>query len=256
VGDTRRRRTNGWAIAALTALAILAVVAMTAGLIVLNLPKKATVPNIVGMSLTDANNALQSAQLAPKPEMVQKLDCTKDEVLTQKTPPGTQLDEGSPVGFTYCGGPATTVVPNVVNLPKDNAESQLVAAGLRAEFVDVDSEAQKGQVVKTVPVANTRVRQGDTVKVQVSLGNMKKVADVSGNTESEARAVLTHDDFTVKVSTTITRDPAMVDKVVSQDPGAGQVRKVGTTITIFIGKVASPPTTAGEPTGEPSPEPT
>jgi serine/threonine-protein kinase len=113
-----------------------------------------------------------------------------------------------------------------------------------------------GNVVSTSPAAGTSIEQGKTVTVQISRGNLTKIPDVTGKTQSDAYAILQEHQFTVVVRPSLTRDESMVGKVISQDPDAGQVRKIGSKVTIFIGQASAPPTTAGEPTGEPSPEPT
>ena len=256
VGDSRRRRTNGWAIAALTALAILAVVALTAGLIVLNLPKKATVPQITGMSLSDATNRLRTAELAADPKIVKEANCTKNQVLRQSPQPNAQVDVGSTVQFDYCGGPGTTTVPPLIGTTRENAERQLEGLNLQAKFEDADSEMPKGNVVSTSPAAGASIEQGKTVTVQISLGNLTKIPDVTGKTQSDAYAILQEHQFNVVVRPTLTRDERMVGKVVTQDPDGGQVRKIGSKVTIFIGQASPPPTTAGEPTAEPTVEPT
>src|SRR5262245_54292976 len=69
LGEPRRRRTSGWAIAGLTALAVLAVVALTVGLIVASQPGKRTVPQLVGQTNDHARTQLQGLRLVPEPQL-------------------------------------------------------------------------------------------------------------------------------------------------------------------------------------------
>src|SRR5262245_30431431 len=111
VGDSHRRRTSGWAIAALTAIAVLAVVALTAGLIVLSRPDQATVPNIVGKSRTDAESLIRQASLNPAGRPVFNATCTVNAVSKQDVQPNSRVDSGSSLGYEYCGGKNRVLVP-------------------------------------------------------------------------------------------------------------------------------------------------
>ncbi len=256
VGDSRRRKTSGWAIAALTALGILAVIALTAGLIIMNLPKKAVVPSVVGLTVPEATAKLNGAGLSAKPETKTGTDCDKGKVINQSPQPNQRVKEKSEVVITWCVGPDQVKVPSLVGLTKKNAEEQLKGWKLVPEWVQVDSEKPKDEVVGTDPKAGTELQEGSTVKVEISLANRKKVDDVTGLTAEAAREILGNSRFNVRVENTPTDDPARVGRVISQDPNGGQVRKVGTTITIYVGIPEAPPTSEAPPTTEtPSPEP-
>ncbi|MGE5830095.1 MAG: Stk1 family PASTA domain-containing Ser/Thr kinase, partial [Micromonosporaceae bacterium] len=94
LGDTRRRRTSGWAIAGLTALAVLAVVALTVGLIVASQPGKRTVPQLVGQTNEQARIQLQGLRLVPEPQLEFNATCTLNRVTTQDPDAGTRVDVG------------------------------------------------------------------------------------------------------------------------------------------------------------------
>ena len=94
VGDPRRRRTSGWAIAALTAIAVLAVVAVTAGLIVLSQPDPATVPNVVGKNRTEAESLIRAASLNPVGRPVFNATCTLNNVESQDVQANSRVDDG------------------------------------------------------------------------------------------------------------------------------------------------------------------
>src|SRR5262245_35726881 len=96
VGDSRRRRTSGWAIAALAALGVLAIAAIIAGLYASQLPSKETVPQLVGLTKDQATQQLSQANLAGEPKATSCTDTNeRNKVLSQDVSAGSKLDQGS-----------------------------------------------------------------------------------------------------------------------------------------------------------------
>ncbi|GAA1755763.1 Stk1 family PASTA domain-containing Ser/Thr kinase [Luedemannella helvata] len=254
VGNTRRRKTSGWAIAALTTLGVLAVIALTAGLIIMNLPKKAVVPTVTGLSVEEATTRLNAAGLTAKPEPRTGTDCPRGEVIGQNPQPNQRVEQKSEVVITWCAGPNQVKVPSLVGTSKGNAEEQLKGAGLVPKWKQVDSERPKDEVVRTNPKSGTELPEGSTVEVEISRENMKKVDDVAGRSEEAARAILTNANFQVRVADRLTTDESQVGIVMSQDPDGGTVLKTGSTITLYVG-VLQEPTTAPPTTAPPTSAP-
>ncbi|WP_034591565.1 Stk1 family PASTA domain-containing Ser/Thr kinase, partial [Hamadaea tsunoensis] len=187
VGNGKRKRTSGAAIAVLSFLGVLAVVAVAAGLILLNQPTKVDVPRVVGMTKDQAEAMLKHdnfgiAYGAPDTSA----DCDKDRVVSQTPPGGQKAEERSTVTVVLCTGPGTTKVPPLVNLSRSDAEAALAGAGLQAKFVPVDSEKPKDQVLSSNPAPGTSVERGSTVEVAISLNNKVAVPNVIGMTQEQA----------------------------------------------------------------------
>jgi len=253
VGDTRRRRTSGWAIAALVALAVLAVVALTAGLIVASQPKQTTVPNLVGQSRNQAEALLRSANLKSEATPQSGTTCPPDRVLTQSPAATSRVEVDSSVTYTYCTGPGQTTVPQILGVTQANAEQQLTAAKLKAKIEQIDSEKPAGTVVEVNPPVGTQVREGSEVTLKISKGNRKLVPNVSGlgYSAGEAKAVLANSGFTnVEAVDQNTDDPNLDGKVLNQEPRADTPRDPKLRVRIFVGKFNQP-----EPTDTPSPAP-
>jgi eukaryotic-like serine/threonine-protein kinase len=254
VGDSRRRRTSGWAIAALTAIAVLAVVALTAGLIVLSQPEQATVPDVVGKSRTEADSLIRGASLNPVGKPVYNATCTLNQVSNQDVQPNARIDAGSNVGYEFCGGKRQIIVPAVLGLAKANAEKQIRDAGLVPESSEVDSAEREGTVVAMDPAAGAEVPEQQVVKLQISRGNLKAVPNVVGRSQEAAEGILDTAGFEVEVVPRPTTDPDEAGEVLGQEPAAGQERKVGDRVRIFVGQYDEPDPT-DPPTESPSPGP-
>jgi serine/threonine-protein kinase len=241
VPDPRRRRASGWVIAALSALGVLAVVALTAGLILANQQKKVTVPDVVGKPQSVAVAELQANKLLAEAKIVNARDCAVNAVVEQTPVKGSQVDPNTRVTLNVCGGPASIEVPRVVGLPRADAEAQIKAAGLVPKLQDVDSDKPKDTVIETTPPPGTKVPDGSEVAVKVSKGNLKAVTDVRGKTADIAEALLRQDGFVVERVDQSTEDPNQVDKVIDTSPKAGVLRPIGSKVQIFVGKAKPSP---------------
>jgi len=246
VPDARRRRASGWVIAALSALGVLAVVALTAGLILANQSRKVAVPSVVGKARADAEAELVQKQLVGDSKVIFKGDCTLNTVIKQSPGQGEQVSPNSTVSLEICGGVESVTIPTLVGVPRANAEEQLKGLGLTPAVQEVDGVEPQGQVKDTDPKANTKVPKGTKVTLLVSRGNQKAVRDVRGLAPDVAEQLLRGDGFTIARVDQETDKPEEVGKVIETDPKAGTAQKTGSKVTIFVGKAKNKP---------PSPEP-
>ncbi len=235
VGDARRRRASGWVIATLTALGVLAVVALTAGLILANQPKEISVPNLMGKSEAEARSLLTTAGLTPKiGEPILDSDCRKDTVVKQDPSQGESVKEKAEIVYQICNGKPLAEVPPLIGSNRVNAESLLAARNLVAEFKEKDSDKPAGEVLETIPPAGEKLTEGETVQVIISKG-LVKVPNLVGKSEQEAIAILTNLGFQYKVvDGDETTDPSQADKVQDQDPKKDALEPKGTTITLRV----------------------
>jgi serine/threonine-protein kinase len=261
VGNKQRRKTSGWAIAALTALAVLAGVAMVAGLIVSQQPDKQAVPNLVSKTRADADKQLVDLRLVPDGKGVNGLDCTPNTVLRQSTPESTKVEVGTKVSYEFCLGPGTVQVPAVLGGQSASAIAQLKTAKLTPKTEQVDSEKPADTVIEVKPAVGTAVAEGTEVVLRISKGNLKVVPDVSSksNLSAEtARALLVQAGFPddrIRTVTENTADPKLNGKVLHQDPAAQSIKDpTKTNVTIFVGQYDAPAsTTTPSTTGTPTP---
>jgi serine/threonine-protein kinase len=232
---------------------VLAAVALTVGLILANKPKDdIAVPSLLGMTAAEAEAKLRSVKLSPKSGDPQFGPCAKDKVVDQSPKSGTQLGEGKEVTFVICGGVATIQVPNVVGFNEAAAKSTLTGMKLIPEIVLVDGTPDTiNTVLTTVPAQGSPVAENTKVIVNISKGNLKAVPNVLGKTEAVAKAELEAAGFKVDIKDgeTFPAGNNNIGKVVRQDPTPADGAKPSdkTTVTIFIGQGAAPPTSSPTP---------
>ncbi len=248
VGNARRRKKNGVVIALLSALGVLAVVALTIGLIMVNRPKTIEVPDLANLTEAQAQAKLTALDLkgtAGTPQFGS--NCTVGNVVNQAPPKGTNLGKGESVTYNLCGGVATVTVPAFA--PGTNnvgAQQILQNAKLKWEFVPVDSEKPLNEVIGTDPPAGTKVAEGTIIKVSISKANVKPVPNVVGKTQSDAEAALKAAGFSVeiKLGTALPPSDPKIGQVYQQDPepsdGAKVADKTKVTIWVLQAQKASP----------------
>jgi serine/threonine-protein kinase len=127
------------------------------------------------------------------------------------------------------------VVPQVINLPIDEAREILTAEGLDVrEVAEVNDNVAEGVVFDQDPSGGSRVAVGSEVTLTVSAGvGDAQVPDVVGRREAEAVRLLSNAGFT---STTREEpnDDVAEGRVISQDPPAGASTKKGSEVTIVV----------------------
>ena len=198
---------------------------------------KATVPDVVGKSSTDAVSTLANANLKAKVVKVPS-DKPVDTVLAQDPPPGNRVPQGTTVRVNVASGPTLIGVPSVVGEPYDQAASEVQAAGFGVARKNVDANDPAGTVVGQSPTAGTSTAKGSVVTLTVSNGpKTTSVPDVSTLDEATAVDTLKASQFKVAVQRQDTNDPGQDGIVLSQNPPAGAQAKPGSTVTIVVGRL-------------------
>jgi eukaryotic-like serine/threonine-protein kinase len=243
---------------------------------------KVTVPNLVGLNVSQAN-----AKLGNTPNCDTNTSCKVllqadqgtpstpgpcDDGSTPKTEgvickllqgdttvsAGSQVQQGSTVLYeTY--KKAVVNVPYVIGSSYGDAQSALRNANLKAkQGKDVDTFSQpKGYVVSQSPDNNTSVSPGSTVTLRLSSGK-EKLPDVTGSKAADAKSKLNgmgfnHVDNTSKTRTTHDRSKDGLVAAMDPTPGITYGPDVNVTLTIF--KYVQPAPTC-DPNKTPTPTPT
>lgn len=136
---------------------------------------KALVPNLVGLTESDAAAVLVDAQLKIGSITSEQSSSPVGTVLSQEVTPGTPVDIGSAISVTVSDG--VQLVPDVAGYTQDDARAALEAAGYRVIFERAPStEASRDKVIQTVPAANQRAVVGSEVTVVLGSGSVAPTA--------------------------------------------------------------------------------
>lgn len=223
-------------------------------------PAMVSVPQVVGMDRTTAENTLRDAQLEPTFSTENSDSVPEKHVIKMDPSSGTRVESGSSVAVTVSDGPGTVEVPNdLVGQSLDNARNALREAGLSVGMVSTVNSATvpENVVISTDPAGGTTLDKDSPVQLQVSTGRVT-VPDLVGMSRSEAEDALRADDVRLSFNVAVrdSEDEA-TDTVLEQSAPAGSSVAQGSTVTLTIARqVTLSPTPTPEPSDEPSEEPT
>ncbi|GAB3819533.1 Stk1 family PASTA domain-containing Ser/Thr kinase [Micromonospora zhanjiangensis] len=260
VGDAGKRKSSAWVLAALSALGVLAVVALVVGLwMTKGNENKVSVPNAVGRPQAEAVSTLTAQGLKPVAGATTRGDCVKGTVTDQDPKPGLRVERQTTVNLTICGGPQqVTIPPDLVGKDYNTVLNQLKALDLVVKREEVDSEKKDNQVVEVNPSSGNQVPTGSEVTVKVSRNNVRQVPNVVNKKVDDARKALQDAGFKVKTVEGDEVDPSLAGRVSDQNPGAGESLPKNSTVTITVtiprttepsGPANNTPSPTGSPTG-------
>ena len=136
----------------------------------------------------------------------------------------------------YFGGNASFNLPNVTGQPAPVASATLRADGLNVNQVQQVSSAAPGTVISTNPAANSLVKKGDTVVLQVAIvAPVQQVTVPDGlvnTTQANATAILQSAGLTA--ITTPKPSSAQKGIVLSTNPTSGTRVNQGSTVTLTV----------------------
>ena len=123
------------------------------------------VPNVVGKSDADANNAIRKAGLTVSRQEEHSDTVAQGVVISQDPSKGT-VHRGDSVTVVVSQGPELVDVPNVVDMRREEATTTLQNAGFQVQADNVFG-GYFGIVRSQSPAAGTKARKGTGVKIAV-----------------------------------------------------------------------------------------
>jgi serine/threonine-protein kinase len=142
---------------------------------IISLGTKPIVPNVVGMTASDANTAIVDANLVVG-TVTTKYSNTVDagKVISQSPAAGRAVAIGSKVKYIISLG-KKPIVPNVVGMVAPDANTAIVDANLVVGTVTTkySNTVDAGKVISQSPAAGKAVAIGSKVKYVISLGKME-----------------------------------------------------------------------------------
>jgi beta-lactam-binding protein with PASTA domain len=224
----------------------------TVTLFVSNGPSTVKVPDVLGLTETDAKRRIRRADLRPVVEQENSRRVPAGNVI--RTDPGASaaIERGSRVTLFVSSGAKEVTVPDVTGQDQTDAAATLRDKGLGPFLRERDSSEPVDTVVDQNPKAGQLVEEGSTVTLYVSNGKLQEVPDVVGLSQDEAESELRSAGFKVSVRTQPVDSADQDGTVISQTPSTKRERTRGTSVTITVGAFTAPepPATPEPGTGE------
>ncbi|MBN1807669.1 MAG: PASTA domain-containing protein [Planctomycetes bacterium] len=152
-----------------------------------------TVPNVVGMTLQEAQNALWTSSLVPGDTSYQIGGERKDVVLSQSVAAGTEMPAYAKVDLAVSAGAAQTYVPALVGLEPSAADGMLRQFGLRTgtvQYVELPG-INEPKVVSQTPQVGASVTVNTAVNYTVAIRRSTvAVPNIVGQQLSAAKRTL------------------------------------------------------------------
>jgi beta-lactam-binding protein with PASTA domain/tRNA A-37 threonylcarbamoyl transferase component Bud32 len=201
------------------------------------------VPRVTGFSRQEAEDELTGAGFTIGRVEVQPNDSVPaDRVISQDPKAGDQAPKGGAVNLVVSGGKEKVKVPDVKGKDAAIAANDLGRVGLETNTKqEASSTVAEGKVIRTEPATGTEVDKGSTVTMVVSSGPAQvAVPDVVGMTEAAATKRLNDAGFKVTVQNQTVATDEDDGRVMDQNPDAGTKADQGSTVTIAVGRKATP----------------
>ena len=203
-----------------------------------------TVPNVVGMTQSDAQTAITGAGLTiGTTTQAYSATVPPGDVISQNPASGSSVATGSAVNLTVSMGPVPLVtVPNVVGMTQSDAQTAITGAGLTIGYTTqaYSATVPPGDVISQNPASGSSVATGSAVNLTVSYGTVPpvKLVNLVGQTQSAAQSLITLEGLTVGTITQVHSSTFASGYVISQSPAAGTTVPKGSSVnlTVSIGK--------------------
>ncbi|MCR5830692.1 MAG: protein kinase [Lachnospiraceae bacterium] len=197
------------------------------------------VPNVVGMTVTEASDALTNAGLTAKATYKESTEYEKDYIVSQDIEGNTEVPSGTVLNLVVSSGKVVgATVPDVVGKSEAEAKVILEAEGFKMQKQLQESDSvEKGNVISQNPLGATTAAQGSDVTVVISSGmSVEQISmpDLTGKTEEEAKVVIEEEGLTIGTVAEEESDSVDKGKVISQAPAAGGMVDKGTTVDLKI----------------------
>ena len=189
--ETVRRRKRGKVI--LTTLLTLAIVSgfyFGVKAIIVRVWSTATVPNVIGLNIEDAERILNREGLKYQPIYVSDANEKANHVLKQVPDENEIMQKGDTVILSVSSGPSQLQMPDLLGMKVEDAMTMLKNMGLVSSYQRVtNDEYPVGTVVSQNPAANEKVDKESAITFNVS-GGKTTVPRLRNLTLEEAEEML------------------------------------------------------------------
>ncbi len=210
---------------------------------------KITVPNLVGMNITDAEHNYPDLQFNILDEIYSE-EYDAGEIVRQQPGVGDKVRKNSKVDVIISIGPEEIgeeepdtpadeiKLTNLVGLDEEKARTLLLSYNLDIEIHTKPAFSdtyQKGKVMGMEPGEGTVLTQGSQVTLTISQGHQPRMENLKDKTEEFAMDYLEDLELNLTIKITTEYDEE-VEKgnVISTDPAAGSLLDFGQRVELII----------------------
>ncbi|HPF88381.1 MAG TPA: Stk1 family PASTA domain-containing Ser/Thr kinase [Candidatus Limiplasma sp.] len=199
----------------------------------------AVAPDIAGMTIEEAELAVSRADLQLEITPVNHVTIAENTVIDQTPEADTSMQKGDSIVATVSIGPATLLMPNLIDLTKDEAVSKLKDRGLSVLVFKTPSNMPVDTVIAQKPAKNEPYVEGQEIELTLSGGSII-IPDLSDMAMQTALNLLEQNDL--QLGDIIMESTEMEEEygvILSQTPIAGSMAILDTSVSLTIGVPAT-----------------
>jgi beta-lactam-binding protein with PASTA domain len=200
------------------------------------------VPDLMGKEVVYALELLSDLGLNTKVEGSEySAEVPKNSVIFQEPEPGSEIKKGRDVRIIISKGPKSILMPNLENLPVQQAriiieENSLCQGALSGTYSD---HIKKDSIIAQVPTRGSMVTRGECVNLLVSIGIRPKkyeMPDIRGRFLDDAIPLIENHNLTLGKITSVFYNDKPLNSIVSQEPLSGYCVAEGSTVDLVVNR--------------------
>ena len=234
--NKRSIRQNRIAIMTTIVVACVLLVGLTLGIIAIyqTIVNSAISPDIVGLSVEEAELAVSRADLQLDITEVNHDTIPANTIIDQTPDADTDMRKGDSIVATVSIGPVTLLMPNLIDLNREEAVAKLKDRGLSVLIFKTPSTQPVDTVIAQKPEKNQPYVAGQEIELTLS-GGSAIIPELTDMTLETAQSIIDQDLLHIG-EVTLQKSEVLetYGKILSQTPVAGSMAILDTNISLTV----------------------
>jgi serine/threonine-protein kinase len=222
---------------------LIASIAIGAGVFMIWSSTQTKVPQLVGLTQSQATESISNAELSAEIKLVFSEVVAKGIVISADPTSGSAVGKDQIVTLTISKGPEFFSVPNMKDLTLDEVRAELKNIGLKLGEVtyEYSSDVKKNHTISSKPGFGQLAKPNSSVGIVLSKGAAPiPIPDVKGSNSEAAVSALSAAGFNSVIVVQEYSNTVATGVVISQTPTALTERLPKTPITLVVSKGIRP----------------
>jgi serine/threonine-protein kinase len=206
-------------------------------------PETVAIPQLVGLTLQEAQDALLDLDLRPSIRQVPSLDVVENTVIETDPAEGEEVEPRSKVELVISAGPEEFPIPNVTDLDFETAQNLLTSDNFQVGVITQqdNQDIEEGIVISQSPRPGTQAPPETPVDLVVSAGpRFIEVPSLEGVARTTAEEELKRLKFENVVVIEEFSNDILEGFVVRSEPEAGRLTERDQPVALYISKGPEP----------------
>ena len=237
IRNTQKKKRRNLYLTIIISLAVLAIIGGVGRIIYHRIMTTATVPDVVGLDLSEADQILSREGLNNTPVYVNSEEYAAGQVFLQNPEADSVTRKGDMVLLTVSSGPAAVIMPDLQGAPYSEALSMLNGIGITQITIEriARNDFSPDTVVSQTPAAGETVSKEQTVLLSIS-GGEAVVPNLINLTLTEAESALQNSKLVLNTTLQYvdTEDASQHGLIAAQTPEADSRVILNTAVSLKI----------------------